>query len=191
LTHASDEGLRLLRQRHRQGKSIPREWVAQAMQKDDLYSQCLSFEILAHAFPRIVPPMDVGSAREFFLQYYLRCIGANVTPAAASESDEPHSPYEAARELALLLAWALQAEADGQFAVRIGTAVAELYDKGGEDTQTCIETGFLEHALEYCEARPFFGSWASDLGRREAYLRALQWGEAHERALPATSPFNL
>ncbi len=43
--------------------------------------------------------------------------------------------------------------------------------------------GFLEHAPETAALRPYFEHWANDDRMKEAWERALAWGEAHPDAM--------
>jgi hypothetical protein len=60
--------------------------------------------------------------------------------------------------------------------------ITKAFLTGNESVRDCIETGFLEHALEYPGLRPLFELWRNHSELGEAHSRALEWGRSHERA---------
>jgi hypothetical protein len=63
--------------------------------------------------------------------------------------------------------------------------LADFYRNGNDFCRNCLETGFLEHAMETPVNRPFFQDWASDPILASAFRESLKWGLAHETIDPA------
>lgn len=62
---------------------------------------------------------------------------------------------------------------------RAAHSITELYLTSDDAIRDAVENGFLEHALETAALRPYFEYWSRDERLRDAWKRALEWGQAH------------
>jgi hypothetical protein len=101
--------------------------------------------------------------------------------ATREDEEDVHRRFEAARELVgfLVRAWGHKPETD-ELIEKLVDRVTRLYLESDDATRNCIETGFLEHALECPHFRPLFRRWEHQPELKEAHLWALKWGMAHE-----------
>jgi len=153
------------------------------MASESLELQSLASEILTTAYHFVIPPIDVQESGYFLLHYYLGRIAEGV-----HDSSEVHTPHEAAQELVSLTqnAWRIRETVPGMLE-DIVSKCTELFRKSDENTRDCIETGFLEHVLEFPELRTLFQFWEDDAELQDAYARALIWGVAHEHSDSSTN----
>ena len=114
------------------------------------------------------------------LKYFLECIGRAPHSETDTEEEDFDSPFDAARQLVRWFNWYRNVEKEGQRIQNVANLFAEHYRSGTEFSRNCFETGFLEHALETPENRPYFRSWAEDPVLADAHRESLKWGLAHE-----------
>jgi hypothetical protein len=95
------------------------------------------------------------------------------------ENEEIEERWEAAQSLHVWFRHILEMGDSSAILTRATRAVADLFLTSGDDIRNAIEQGFLEHALETADLRPYFEYWSRDERLRDAWQRALKWGEAH------------
>ncbi len=161
---------------------IPRILVMRAMDCEDLRAQYLAYRAATRAYRRVRPDLGLLVAGEFLLDYYLMCMAREKT-TSPEQYEDLHSRYEAAGELAgfLELAWKHRQETE-ELVTTLVDRVTRLYLESDEALRNCIETGFLEHALERPALRPLFQRWEHQPELIDAYRGAMEWGLAHERS---------
>lgn len=156
---------------------IPRERVLGWIERGDLEAWGLLYTLTRDAHDRIEPKLDLQTAGEFLLDYYLRCIAEDPEP-----NDDLHSRFEAAWEMVPWLdhLWELKPESERLLALFV-ERVTESYRHGATEVRNAIETGFLEHAFERKELVALFAEWRHDPELGHAYELCLDWGRAHPR----------
>lgn len=126
---------------------------------------------------RIRPTIEDDWLYESMASYFRDCI---VLISDSQERDDSiHSPFEAANELVQWFNWINSTNSEPATVRKRIDQIAELFKAGDNAVKNCIETGFLEHALETPKNRPFFSHWKNDPILAESYLEALRWGESH------------
>ena len=127
------------------------------------------------AYDRIQPELGLNVACALVLRYFLECIRANV-----QHSWMVTSRFGATRSL---LDWfynlAETGEDQSPILTQAAAAITEFYLASNHEVQDAIETELLEHVLEVVSLRHYFENWSADSRLRDAWRRALQWGEAH------------
>jgi hypothetical protein len=114
------------------------------------------------------------------LKYFLECIARGNHSETNVEEEDFDSPFDAARQLVRWFNWYRSAEKEGPRVQNVANLIADFYRNGTDQVRNCVETGFLEHALETPENRPYFLSWAHDAVLADAHRESLKWGLAHE-----------
>lgn len=165
---------------------IPEHKLLNAMDCSNLIANCIAHEIVTEAYRRVHPELDAIRVGEFLQNYYLACIEREPPPEPDKDAEildhEPHSRYWAATGLIgfLVNAWRLRPESEPLIADFVNR-ITDLFLASDKDVRDCIETAFLEHALEWPELRPLFAHWADHPQLAEAHRYAMEWGVAHER----------
>jgi hypothetical protein len=157
---------------------LPARLVEALMASRDREEQADAYFCLSERWDRIHPEMEVWFTAPFVLDFLFR----SMTDPCDSIDDDSYvlSSYDAARELlGILRRWNGRSEGESVVA-QLTERMDRAFLAGDQCVQDCIETGFLEHALEYPELRPLFAHWPGRLEMSEAYARALEWGLAHE-----------
>jgi hypothetical protein len=106
--------------------------------------------------------------------YLLECIRQN-----EDGDDQIEDRWEAAATLHLWFRRLVGMEGTSDVLTRAARSVTELFLTGSDEVRAAIEQGFLEHALETVALRSYFEHWSSEPQLKEAWERALAWGEAH------------
>lgn len=114
------------------------------------------------------------------LKYFLECIAHGQHSETDVEEEGLDSPFDATEQLLRWFNWYRNAEKENPRVQNVANLIADFYRNGTVYCRNCVETGFLEHALETPENRPYFVSWADDPGLADAYSESLKWGLAHE-----------
>lgn len=112
--------------------------------------------------------------------YLLECAARQPDSDADPDDEDFDSPFDAAGQLVRWFDWYRTSEKDSAKVQAIADRIADCYRNGDDRTRNCVETGFLEHALETPENRPFFQSWADDPQLANALRESMRWGLAHE-----------
>src|SRR6185312_12860379 len=154
---------------------IAREKVAFWIEStSDLASLAKLYRLTGESYYRIQPELGREKTCELIRRYLLECIRQNV-----SNREEIEGRWEAARSLH---AWFCHLSEQGDCSeelTKASAAVTELFLTSGEEVRAAIEQGFLEHALEMTELRPYFEHWSADPRLQDTWERALEWGKAH------------
>jgi hypothetical protein len=160
--------------------TIPAKFVEELMASDNREDQADAYYCLSERWRKIRPERELWATAPFVLGFLIQSI---VEPCERFDPDSNvFSSYDAAHALVgavrSLSDHPEGAEARDQFIEKIKTT----FVAGDAAVRGCIETGFLEHVLEFSDLRPLFDSWKQQPDLREAYVRALEWGRNHERA---------
>jgi hypothetical protein len=139
----------------------------------------LLYELTRDRRADILPALDDQKVCFVIRTFLLECIRLN-----PRDSDGEWSRYESAR---VMLAWFYHLHelptSESNWAptwlASAAEAVTAAYIAGDEEVRECIETGFLEHALEVDGLQPYFVHWASDPILAPPHARALAYGNAH------------
>jgi hypothetical protein len=167
-------------------RKIPEHQLLNAIDSENLLAHYVAYNIVTEAYRRIHPEPELLRIGEFLLDYYLGCIEREPLPEPKTTeeliADRPHTRYEAAWELPSWLdnAWRHRPETDSLIADFV-ERITDLFLKSDEETRTCIETAFLEHALERPALRPLFAHWEQHPQLSDAHRQAMLWAVAHER----------
>jgi hypothetical protein len=166
------------------GTRIPAVLVDRLMSSVDREEQAEAYNCLAAHAQRIQPDMEFWITAPFVGRFLLDCI-ADPSTSAALDSPVP-SNYEAARDLVSVLRDWIAPAGDKTILADLLDRIDRTFLDGDERVRACIETGFLEHALESPELRPLFAHWADHAELREAHSFAMEWGRAHEHGQKRT-----
>jgi hypothetical protein len=154
---------------------IPREkvllWIDAAA---DLPTLAKLYRLTDEAYYRIQPDLGKEVTCALIQRYLLECIRQDV-----AGDDKIESRFDAAQSLHLWFCHLLEMEDMSTILTGAACAVTELFLAGGENVRYSIETGFLEHVLETPALRPYFEHWSSDPRLKDAWERAIEWGNAH------------
>jgi len=158
---------------------IPAKLVEELMSSDDREDQADAFYCLSERWGQIRPQREVWATAPFVLDFL---IGTITDPPARAQTDSNVlSHYEAAHTLVAILR-NLSGHPEGTEPRReLVERITQTFLAGNESVRDCIETGFLEHALEHPDLRPMFERWKNHPEMREPHSRALEWGRSHER----------
>jgi hypothetical protein len=159
---------------------IPSRLVEALMASDDPEAQADAYFCLSEQWDRIKPELELVWTAPFVCNYLFGRITQPVE--RIDEESNALNSYEAASALLGILLNSLQQTEQPSLVRDLITRVDGTFLAGSETVRDCLETGFLEHALEYPDLRPLFAHWAARPEFREAHARALAWGRAHERA---------
>ena len=153
--------------------------VRRLLEDANLETRAAILEFVRTQQKQIQPKPDDEWFGTQWLKYYIDCISTRDNFAS---DDGPLSRFEAASALVELFAWTLKCEEEWELGAQtIAQEVERLFRESNGEMQNIIETGFLEHALEFPLARPFFEHWDADASLRESYRAALAWGLADTR----------
>jgi hypothetical protein len=127
----------------------------------------------------IVPALDGDKVCFVIRTFLLECIRLD-----PQDSEREWSRYEAAR---VMVAWFYhlhelpdsESKWTSRWLASAAEAVTAAYIAGDAEARECIETGFLEHALEVEGLHQYFAHWANDPILGPAHSRALAFGNAH------------
>lgn len=128
---------------------------------------------------RIRPMPDVEWVYEAASEYLFQCITESA--GFTAESVDRYTTCEVAHELVNWFNWLVSHTEDSSAVQRQVAQIETLYRSGNAWLRNCIETGILEHVLEYPRNRPLFSHWNHDPVLSVGYAEALRWGEAHSR----------
>jgi hypothetical protein len=158
---------------------IPAKLVEDLLASVDREDQSDAYDCMANRWKRIQPELEMWYMAPLVLGYLTRSITEPIENADLDSN--VFSSYEAARVLlGLLCVWSDRPDF-AEFCQELVARINRTFLEGDEAVRDCIETGFLEHALEYPKLRPLFESWKGHPKMCEAHARALEWGLAHER----------
>lgn len=159
--------------------TIPARLVEKLMSSDDREQQADAYFCLSEHWDRIQPEMEIWFTMPFVFDFLFRCI---TDPNKSSDlASNTLSLHEAARRLlGILQSWNHRPNGGSIIADLVGR-IERTFPSGGTAVRDCIETGFLEHALEHPELRRHFAHWSEHPEMREAHTRAMEWGRAHEQ----------
>ncbi len=130
---------------------------------------------------RIRPEIDSDWLYDIHAGYFLSCIANHAAFDYDNDDDKIDSPFDAAYGLVGIFNW-YAAREDNELQIRNRVDVIEhAYKTADPEHQNIIETGFLEHVLEYKANRPRFAHWNDDKTLAAAYAECLKWGEAHTK----------
>jgi hypothetical protein len=159
---------------------IPAKLVEELMASEDREDQADAFYCLSERWKRIHPEREVWATAPFVLGFLSNSI---IEPRERADPDSNVlSLYEAAHTLVAILRNLSDHPEGAEPRRELVERIKRTYLSGDGPIRDCIETGFLEHALEYPSLRPLFESWLGHPDLREAHARALEWGRTHERA---------
>ena len=157
-------------------EKIPRDkvlrWIDSAA---DLSTLAKLYRITGEFYYRIDPDLGKEATCSLIQRYLLECIRQGVQ----DENEEIEERWEAAQSLHVWFRHILEMGDSSAILTRATRGVADLFLTSGDDIRNAIEQGFLEHALETADLRPYFEYWSRDERLRDAWQRALKWGEAH------------
>lgn len=155
---------------------IPRESMLQWIEApSDLSTLAKLYRLTGQAYDRIQPELAPELTCSLIQRFLLQCIRENVI-----DDDEIPTRWEAAQTLhAWFCHLSDMPEDNSSILKQAAKAITNLYLESDSAVRNCIEQGFLEHALEMVALRPYFADWSSDVRLRDAWERALEWGEAH------------
>jgi hypothetical protein len=150
---------------------VGRELVRQWMREKDcevmgaLYCLLMNPSICG----RIEPPLTRAEVFEYLKKYYRMCIREDPRGQWVS------SRYEAGWDLAKYLRICLTAK-DRSFleARELASLLQELYEGGGREIRSCIETAVLEHVMHESCAREVFWAWWEKPGLAQVLQAAQQ-----------------
>ncbi len=131
---------------------IPARLVECLMSSDDREENADAYYCLSQRWERIQPEMEVWSTAPFVFDFLFRSI---IEPNDNTDlNSNALGSYEAARDLlGILRGWFHHPQGETIIADLIKRIDRTFLD-GNESIRLCIETGFLEHALEYPQAAP-------------------------------------
>jgi hypothetical protein len=174
--HNRDQLLALLQS----NVTIPARLVEKLMSSDDRKEQADAYYCLSSYWDRIQPEMELCFTTPFVFDFLFRCI---TDPNDSTDLDSNIlSSVEAAWELlGILRTWSQHRQGE-PIVAELVRRIDRTFLAGGESVRNRIETGFLEHTLEYPELRPHFAHWPEHPEMREAHARAMDWGRAHEQS---------
>jgi len=157
---------------------IPARLVEKLMSSADREGQADAYYCLSERWVQIQPELELWTTAPFVLGFLFR----SITDPSASADLDSHAPsaFEAARQLLAILRARLVHPQGEPIVADLIERIDRTFLAGDETVRDCIETGFLEHALEYPELRQLFAHWAHHPEMREAHFRALEWGHADE-----------
>jgi hypothetical protein len=148
------------------------QWIDSA---SDLETLAKLYRLTREGCYRIQPELGSDATCALIQRYLLECVRANV-----QDNDEILNRYEAAQDLHAWFCHLVELDEDHSAILkRAASAITELYLASDDEVRDCIETGFLEHALEQTALRQYFEHWSTDGRLKSAWDRALQWGKAH------------
>jgi|SRR5690348_7336283 hypothetical protein len=151
-----------------------RKWIRDAR---DVQTLALLYSLTDKAWHRIDPVLETDETCHLICRYFLDCIRENPQGGIAL------GRYDAARELEGWIDHLSNMEGTEEILGGVTAAVTELFLSADDDVRRAIETGFLEHVFEQSKLRPLFEHWAGDERLKDAWQRALEWGEAHPDAV--------
>ncbi|GAB5404415.1 MAG: hypothetical protein Aurels2KO_26460 [Aureliella sp.] len=129
----------------------------------------------------IRPEVDSDWLYDMHAGYFLACIASHLASDHENIDNEIDSPFDAAYGLAGFFNW-YAAREDDEWEIRNRIDLIEAaYKAAYSKRQNIIETGFLEHVLEYKANRLRFAHWNDDTALAAAYTECLKWGEAHAK----------
>jgi hypothetical protein len=140
----------------------------------DLPTLAKLYKITGAGYYRIKPELGKELECKAVRNYLLECMRRDVR-----DDDDIQSRYEAAAAFHGWLPQMLEAGDCDDVIRATARLITDLFLTCGEDIRDAIEMGFLEHALESAGLRPYFRHWSEDPRLREAWERAMEWGEAH------------
>lgn len=156
--------------------------VRRRLERATLAERAELLEFIRHHSHKIRPEPDTDWIFGQISSYLLDCILRGSVDHSDDYDAVIHSPFEAARELVRWFDWYARTDDQAPNAVQLFVdRVEAVYRDGDDGTRDCIETGFLEHALELPGNRQFFAHWVHDPLLAESYNEALRWGLAHTR----------
>jgi hypothetical protein len=158
---------------------IPAKLVEELMASDDRADQADAFYCLSERWGQIRPEREVWATAPFVLGFLIGTI--TDPPERAHTDSNALSHYEAAHTLVTILRNLSDHPEGSEPRRELVERITQTFLAGNESVRDCIETGFLEHALEHPDLRPLFERWENDPEMREAHARALAWGCSHER----------
>jgi hypothetical protein len=147
-----------------------RNWIRDAR---DVETLAMLYSLTDKAWHRIDPALERDETCHLIRRYFLDCIRENPQGGIAL------AQYDAARELEGWIDHLSNMEGTEEILREVAGAVTELFLNSDDDVRRAIETGFLEHVLEQSRLRPLFEHWSADERLKDAWQRALEWGEAH------------
>lgn len=153
---------------------ISKSEVINAMESGDIEVLGAAYILTDKAWSRIKPELTMEEQCNFMKKYLLHCIAINT-----DSTDYVYSGFEAAWELAN---WIKHLQSIRGTKIIIEDVVKELtsiYKQANEETKNRIETGAIEHIFEDYRIIYYFKNWKSDPELKDAYLRCLEWGNAH------------
>lgn len=155
---------------------IPREKVALWIDSaSELPTLAKLYLLTDEDYHRIQPELGKEKTCELIRRYLLECIRQN-----ASTDEGIEGRWEAARSLHAWFCHLSEQGDNSEELTKASAAVTELFLASGDnEVRGAIEQGFLEHALEMTELRPYFEHWSADPRLKDAWERALEWGKAH------------
>jgi hypothetical protein len=159
---------------------IPAKFVEELMASDDREDQAEAFYCLSERWGQIQPEREAWATAPFMLGFLIRSI---TEPSERAHTDSNVlSHYEAAHALVAILRNLSDHPQGAEPRHELVERVTQAFLAENQSVRDCIETGFLEHALEYPGLRPLFESWKNHSELRQAHSRALEWGRCHQRA---------
>jgi hypothetical protein len=160
----------------RSEEKIPRDQVVRWIDSaGDLSTLAKLYRMTGEFYHRIDPDLGKETTCALIQRYLLECIRQGVQ----DENEEIEDRWEAAQSLHVWFRHILEMGDSTAILTRATQAVTNLFLTSGDDIRNAIEQGFLEHALETADLRPYFEYWSKDERLQDAWERALNWGKAH------------
>jgi hypothetical protein len=147
-----------------------RAWIREA---HDVEALAYLYQLTDKGWHRIEPRLEKDETCQLVCRYLLTCIREN------PQGDVALARHDAAGELEGWIDHLSNMPDTEKTLQEVTASVTELFLCSDDAVRGAIETGFLEHVLEQSKLRPLFAHWAGDERLKDAWQRALDWGEAH------------
>ena len=154
---------------------IPKDRVLGWMGAPDLGTRGVVFSIISEAWDRVSPGLTMDEAAPFGADYLLECLALD-----QETDDHVMCGFEAGRALSVWLKSLAEYDSAGPILRGVAQRLADMYRNADEKTRNRIETGAVEHILEWPALRPYFAFWAQDPMLKQAHEECMAWGLAHE-----------
>ncbi|MGB9246007.1 MAG: hypothetical protein WCC03_21865 [Candidatus Acidiferrales bacterium] len=151
-------------------KDLVLSWIERA---SSLSTLSKLYRLTGEGYYRIQPELGADPTCALIQRYLIQCIRENV-----EDDDDIESRFDAAMSLHTWFRHLLKMTKD-EILKRAAHSITELYLTSDDAIRDAVENGFLEHALETAALRPYFEYWSRDERLRDAWKRALEWGQAH------------
>jgi len=153
---------------------ISKERVLSWMRESDIKTRGAVYVLTNRAWTRITPELSMEEQCSFMASYLIECLVTD-----PKKSKWVHSGFYAGYEIVAWLKHIRRIPGHSKVIIAVAAQLTRAYKQADDETRNRIETFTLEHVFEDRSLRPFFAEWRDDPEIRDAYDRAIAWGDAH------------